>query len=330
MLGTHLGEVYFNNGDLTINTAFIEKCNSEYGGGMINRGTATLTNVVFASNRGASRGGNIYSGGTTYLNFVTMLGGNSNQGANIYVYGGNTEVKNSIIDRPYIYSSCVVQGGSFSAVGENIDGKGDCPGFSIQEDPKLFRFFGALLIELLPESPALNAAIDCTDLEGIPVLDDLRDYSRPQPTGGYCDLGAVEMKELPLPPPPAPGILPRLSAPKNLTCREGDSIEYPAAGYLMTGEFAEVVGQNSSGTWLVINNPDWEGTCWMFGATVELEGDLENTPVLTAPPLVLDEEGSTGGSSESSSSCSGYLGPEECKKAGGSYKLSNSPPCTCP
>jgi predicted outer membrane repeat protein len=323
----------FNNGDLTIDKAFIENCHSEYGGGLINRGSATLTNVVLLGNRGTSRGGNIYSGGDTYLNFVTMLLGDSDQGGNIYVYGGSTEVKNSIFDQPR-WSNCVVQGGNFSADGENIAPDDDCPGFSIQGDPGLFRFFGALLIELLPESPALNAAIDCTDLEGNMVIDDMRDYSRPQPSGGGCDIGATEMIELPQPPPPAPGILPRLSAPENLTCREGDSNDYPAAGYLMSGETADVIGQNRAGTWLVINNPDWEGTCWIFGAVVELEGDLGDTPILTAPPLVLKQDGSKDktddGSSDSSPKCSGYLSPEDCNKAGGSYKLSDNPPCTCP
>ena len=242
------------------------------------------------------------------MNFVTLFNGDSDQGGNIYVYGGSAEIKNSIFDRPYLYTSCEIQAGSFNTQGENIDPTGDCPGFSIQEEPELFRFFGLLLVELKQGSPALDAADDCTDVNGNPVTSDQRGVSRPQPSGGSCDLGAVEMEDLPGPPPPEPQILPRLSAPENLTCREGDSTEYLAAGYLLAGESAEVIGQNTEGTWLVINNPDWEGICWLFRASVNLDGDLETTPLLTAPPLLPTKQAPGNGSTLT---CSGYLSPDD-------------------
>ena len=229
-----------------------------------------------------------------------------------------------------LYDNCVVQGGALTAIGENIDGWGDCPGFSIQEDPKMFRFFSQLLIELESDSPALNAAIDCTDTEGIPVMSDNRDLSRPQPTGGHCDIGATEMMSIPQPPPPEPGILPRLSTPVNLTCREGDSNDYPAAGYLLEGESADVIGRNQEGTWLVINNPDWEGDCWLFIGNVELEGDIENIAILTAPPLIPDSDDSSGDSKDTGPVCRGDMQKEECENAGGTFNTVSFPNCKCP
>jgi predicted outer membrane repeat protein len=321
----------YNNGNLTINKAFIENCDSDYGGGLINRGTATLTNVVFTRNEGIMRGGNIYSGGTTYINFNTVLLGTSHHGSNIYVYGGNTNIKNSIFTEPLqLYDNCVVRGGTLTTLGENIDGWGDCPGFSIQEDPKLFRFFSQLLIALESDSPARDAAIDCTDTGGIPVFTDNRDVSRPQPSDGICDIGATEMEIIPLPPPPEPGILPRLSTPKNLTCRQGDSEAYPAAGYLLEGESAEVIGRNQDGTWLVINNPDWEGDCWLFKGNVELEGDITTTAIITAPPLEPEPDKSGGDTKETGPVCRGDMQKAECEKAGGTFNMSSSPMCKCP
>ena len=321
----------FNNGNLTINKAYIENCHSDYGGGIINRGTATLTNVVFSRNEGVMRGGNIYSGGTTNINFNTVWLGQSHHGANIYVYGGNTYVKNSIFTEPLMsYENCVVQGGALTTIGENIDGDGDCPGFSIQEDPKLFRFFSQLLITLESDSPALDAASDCNDNQGMPVLSDAHDVSRPQPSGELCDIGATEMISIPQPPPPEPGILPRLSAPKNLTCREGDGDDYPAVGYLLEGESADVIGRNREGTWLVINNPDWGGDCWLFMGNVELEGDITTTAMMTAPPLEPEPDKSSGDAKDTGPSCRGDMQKEECEKAGGTFNMASSPMCKCP
>ena len=171
---------------------------------------------------------------------------------------------------------------------------------------------------------------DCTDTEGSPVLSDAHGISRPQPTGGQCDIGATEMKSMPLPVPPEPGILPRLSAPKNLTCREGDSNDYPAAGYLLEGESAEVVGRNQEGTWLVINNPDWEGSCWLFKGSVDLEGDPETVSIMTAPPLEPEPDKSGGDTKETGPVCRGDMQKTECEKAGGTFNMVSSPMCKCP
>jgi hypothetical protein len=78
----------------------------------------------------------------------------------------------------------------------------------------------------------------------------------------------------------------------------------------------------------VINNPDWEGICWLYRDTVDLEGNLDTTAVLIAPPLIqLEEEDSK----DSSPACKDTLGPEECKKAGGFYVKETFPNyCKCP
>lgn len=107
-----------------------------------------------------------------------------------------------------------------------------------------------------------------------------------------CDIGAFEIEwnwpsEGP-PPTATPATepeTPMACAPQNTTCRQGDSSQYEALGYLMEGECAPVVGRNQAGTWLVIVNPDREGECWVLGDMVTTEGDVDTTEVRYAPAL---------------------------------------------
>jgi len=320
----------FNKGKLIVKNSYFELCSAYSGGALVNFGKAKYKNVTFKHNHGWSNGGHIFNAGWLELNFVTLYEGFSANGTNsIYTYG-NVEIKDSIVvNYDNSNDNCYVHFGFFNASGENLDYRGSCRGFTIHEDPMLTDDgVGHMIPDF--DSPVINAASDCRDLYGNIVDTDQRGVLRPQPAGVSCDLGAIELEIVPELPPESPQALPRLSAPENLTCREGDSNDYPAAGYLLEGETAQVIGRNSESTWLVINNPDWEGICWLFKDSVELEGNSETTQVFTAPPLVQEPEDSNGDSSKSDPVCKGDLDPEECKKAGGTYNMQTLPPCKCP
>jgi hypothetical protein len=324
---------------LMIQYSSIQHCKSYIGGGVINHAhaNAVINNVTMAANEHTMGfGGHIYNRGGLDLNFVTFYRSVGADGDIIYIHGGITRVKDSIIYNPSyieIENLCIISEGIFETVGENYIYGGECQGFS-PEDRNLLNMYGSYYFDLELDSPALDGASNCLDLNGNPVNFDQIGVSRPQPVDGQCDSGAIEMPQVPGPPPPTPQIMPRLSTPENLSCREGDSNDYPVAGYLMAGESAEVIGQNITGTWLVINNPDWEGICWLFEGNVNLEGSLEGVAVLTAPPLSeVEEEGngaSDDGDDTSQPVCKGSLEAEECKQAGGTYNMQDLPACKCP
>ena len=330
---TSSGGGIYNSGSLTLLNSSIMNCRSENGGGLMNQtpGHATLINVTLGGNIAVKSGGNLYTDSALDLNYVTVHLGEAIRGRSIFIGDGNTRVKDSIFDINSNVSdnSCVIELGSLSAFGENIDRTGSCPDFSILEDPELSLFGGGGFFTLSENSPALDKS-DCITIHSTILDTDQRGLFRPPPADDRCDLGAIEMEAELLPPSPTPSFQPRLYSPKNLTCREGDSEDYPAAGYLLEGESADVIGQNREGTWLVINNPDWEGICWLSKGSVDLEGELDTTQVFTAPPLLPTPKPGGDGNNGSGPTCSGYISPADCTASGGSYNIANSPPCTCP
>jgi predicted outer membrane repeat protein len=301
--GTGTGGAIYNDGTVTIvNSAFASNF-AYHGGAILNHGQVTVTNASFSANSANQNGANILNAGDLSISFATLQAGSADRGGSIFQSGGNTQIKNSILD-DYIHSdNCDIPGGSFQALGDNIDTAGDCPGISITIDPQLGTF-GANggftpTFAITSNSVAFNVVSDCSDVAGAPVTQDQRGISRPQPAGSSCDAGAFEVESesgeshlgedqptaTPTTMPTSEPIVPMLFAPQNTTCRKGDSTEYEDAGYLLAGESAEVIGRNQEGTWLVINNPDWEGICWILRAIVETEGDVDSTKVYIPAPL---------------------------------------------
>lgn len=73
-----------------------------------------------------------------------------------------------------------------------------------------------------------------------------------------------------------------VSVPTN--CRVGPGEGYRRVGALQVGEFAEVVGRNSTGNYWIIRNPTRAGeTCWLWGQYASLTGDTSALPVFTPP-----------------------------------------------
>lgn len=295
------GGAIYNQGTATIVESAFSSNLAYHGGAIYNGGQLTATNVSFTLNIADQNGGNIINLGNLSLSFVTLLAGNADRGRSIFQIVGSTQIKNSILYDPGMQENCDI-GGAFQALGDNIDNVGDCPGTFIHADPMLDSFanYGGYTptFALLPGSVALDAVTDCTDVAGVPVAFDQRHADRLW-IAGQCDIGAYEEEAQLLPTPPqltdtpTPTITvtttptevpPTLYAPQNTTCRKGDSIDHEDVGYLLTGESAEVIGRNQAGTWLVINNPDRSGICWIYRAIVETEGDVDGTKVYIPPP----------------------------------------------
>lgn len=78
----------------------------------------------------------------------------------------------------------------------------------------------------------------------------------------------------------------------NTNCRSGPGVVYEIIGALTVGQQAEVVGQNSSAGYWIINNPTGPGTCWLWEEHTTITGDTASlqefaVPPTTTPPAVL-------------------------------------------
>jgi len=135
-------------------------------------------------------------------------------------------------------------------------------------------------------------------------------------------LETPEETDEPTPTPTTTPQPPEITAFQNTTCRYGPDPIYVDEGYLLEGETAPIHGKNQEETWWWIENPDWEGHCWVWGGSGEVTGDTSMVPVIAAPPIPTPEP----------PFCTEDLGPEECEAAGGTYieSLSRSPYCQCP
>ena len=173
------------------------------GGGIYNVGTADLTNSTVSGNT-TGNGGEGGAFGDS---------GDGGDGGGIY-NDADTDFKNTIIANNTAGSGAPDCGGNLDSYGYNlVEDPSDCtinevanPGTDITgQDPNLGplqdnggpTFTHALQVG----SPAIDAIppISCT------VTDDQRGVSRPQPTGGNCDIGAYELEQQP--PVPVGGIV---------------------------------------------------------------------------------------------------------------------------
>jgi hypothetical protein len=105
---------------------------------------------------------------------------------------------------------------------------------------------------------------------------------------------------------------------KQAVCRLGYSAEYPAVRYYEVGEELEITGRNRQKTWLKL------GDCWIAASLGEVEGDLEEVQILSAPPLPTP--------TEEPLKCTPKLDKGDCKEAGGEWvgSLAGKPYCKCP
>jgi hypothetical protein len=121
---------------------------------------------------------------------------------------------------------------------------------------------------------------------------------------------------------------PSLKGIKNTACREGPGDDFPLVSYFRVDQAATLVARDIENLWWIIENPTGDdGICWVGQADTKLFGNAADLPIFQPPQPVYSPSRNDGGSSPV---CNGYLGQSQCEAAGGTYKLSSSPPCTCP
>lgn len=194
-----------NDGALEIdNSTLSGNIASLYAGGILNSsGTLTITNSTFSDNQAAYvDGGAIYNLDTVTISFSTIAG---NTGNGLY-NAGTATVDNSIIGNN-TGGDCA--GNALTDEGANLDSDRSCVNLSTNNSfttssqldlgPLTLNSPGTTkTMALLSGSPAIDAAPNCNgyDVNGniVTVTTDQRGVSRPQPTGGACDIGAYELQ----------------------------------------------------------------------------------------------------------------------------------------
>jgi hypothetical protein len=86
-----------------------------------------------------------------------------------------------------------------------------------------------------------------------------------------------------VPPPPTPNV-PVLIANVDTRCRRGPSTSFEILSYILVGQQAEVLGRNPELTWWLIRDPRGQyGSCWVWGETTQLLGNVNRIPIVEPP-----------------------------------------------
>ena len=80
-------------------------------------------------------------------------------------------------------------------------------------------------------------------------------------------------------------VLVTVSADTN--CRSGPGIDYDIVGALTIGQQAEAVGQSSITNYLIINNPNGPGTCWLWAEHATMTGNTATLQEYAVPPTAI-------------------------------------------
>jgi len=86
-------------------------------------------------------------------------------------------------------------------------------------------------------------------------------------------------------------------------CREGPGQAYNIVGALLVDETTEVIGQDPTGRYWYVRNPDpGDEFCWLWGEYATLMGNTLALPVFTPPPTATPAPGFNAS----------YSGPDNC------------------
>jgi CSLREA domain-containing protein len=89
--GNNLYEIFYSTAPLVLDTMIIKNGAYNFGGGVQNSSTLTITNSIFSGNNATIFGGAVYSGGTLNISDSTFSGnGAANVGSAVYNYLGMT------------------------------------------------------------------------------------------------------------------------------------------------------------------------------------------------------------------------------------------------
>ncbi len=182
-----------NFGALTImNSTLSDNSTDFFGGGVSNYGELAVINSTLSSNTAWENGGGIYNHyGTLTITNSTFSGNSASySGGGIYNGGGTLNYQNTLMaDNPG--GDCTFGWGAIGTNRNNLVEDGSCDA-ALSGDPLLGPLAdnggGTLTHALLPGSPA----IDVVPVSDCPLTTDQRDFPRPYPAGGACDIGAYE------------------------------------------------------------------------------------------------------------------------------------------
>ncbi|MEO8609209.1 MAG: choice-of-anchor Q domain-containing protein [Chloroflexota bacterium] len=191
--GGSIGGAIASSGNLTVDISLFQYNAAALGGAVYTNGEgiATFTNVTFSANSATTNGGGLYIAAPTNLSFVTIA---DNTGGGIYSDLVTYGVKNSVLARQASGANCA--GTPPSGSGANFTDDASCGlvGFTNTATALIeglaYNIGRVNTYALTQNSPARDAATDCTAIGGATVTTDSRDIARPQ--GATCDAGAYE------------------------------------------------------------------------------------------------------------------------------------------
>ena len=184
-----------------------------YGGGISNSsGMLTLINSTLSGNRAPGSnplndgGGamNQFGLGTGVLVNSTLVSNTASitnvARSGIWLEGGTLTIQNSIVAHNGVTNNLQVDAGTFTSLGYNLTNSGAGTPFTATTDltnanPLLGPLQdngGTWTHALLPGSPAIDRIPFGVNGCGTTLTTDQREWSRPWPAGGQCDVGAYE------------------------------------------------------------------------------------------------------------------------------------------
>ncbi len=222
---TNGGAILVNKSSaLTLTKSTVASSNASQGAGIEVDGTATIDQSTFTANAASGKGGAIFDAGTTTLQNSTLDGNTANGGGGIASSGTVSVLASTITNNTSNNSNgggLYRVGGAFTLAGSivaanNASSGRDCYGSPTYSGTNIVQYTpgcnpsGGTLMVLDPMLAALGDNGGPTQtrrpLTGGPAIDtyaipcttpvDQRSNARPQPTGGKCDVGSVEVAPL--------------------------------------------------------------------------------------------------------------------------------------
>jgi hypothetical protein len=89
---------------------------------------------------------------------------------------------------------------------------------------------------------------------------------------------------LPAPPPESAPVTLMGTTLQNANCRSGPGSMYDVLTSVLRGVELPIVGRNQEGTWLAVQAPGLVAHCWVWDESLQVTGDLSQSPILSAPP----------------------------------------------
>lgn len=196
------GGAIYSESNVLIQTSTLTANTGTFGGGVYATGTATLSNSTVSGNNATSLGGAGYVlGGTLDVEQSTLVDNTSAQLAGIYASMATVNLKNSVLANTRCVENTDVAPSTWTASGNSLDDGSTCATrFGAKVAANSVLLLAPLADQggvtethaLLPGSPAIDAAVACTRLNGSTITVDQRGVARPQNL--VCDIGAFESR----------------------------------------------------------------------------------------------------------------------------------------